>query len=126
MKLGSPTALLPYTQERYLANHILMAAIDKLHKVYTTDAEPVVWARSVGVEVLNELDSIKAAIMISAGADVKQLGASWNVSADVIRNTSMAVDTLNAMVPALSRAVLGGIGKLIAQVSEQDPKSKAT
>ncbi|KAJ2919548.1 hypothetical protein MD484_g874, partial [Candolleomyces efflorescens] len=123
--IGSPTALLPYTQERYLANHILMAAIDKLHEVYTTDSEPVVWARSVGVEVLNELDSLKAAIMMSAGADVKQVGAGWSMSADVIRNTSMAVDTLNAMVPALSRAVLGGIGKLIAQASK-DPKEKAT
>ncbi|RXW23905.1 hypothetical protein EST38_g1959 [Candolleomyces aberdarensis] len=115
--IGSYTALLPYTQERYLANHVFMAAVDKLHKVYTTEAEPIVWARSVGVEVLNELDSIKAAIMMSAGADVKQQGATWNVAADVVRNTSMAVGTLSEMVPALSRAVLGGIGNLIAQAS---------
>ena len=71
---GSYTALLPYAQERYLANHVLMSAIDKLHKVYTTELEPIVWARSVGVEVLNELDSVKAAIMMSAGANPQPNG----------------------------------------------------
>ena len=35
-----------------------MSAMDKLHKIYTTDLAPVVWARSVGVEVLNELDRV--------------------------------------------------------------------
>ena len=42
--------------------------MDKLHKVYSTTLEPVVWARSVGVEVLNELDSVKAAMMMTAGS----------------------------------------------------------
>jgi ubiquinone biosynthesis monooxygenase Coq6 len=46
-----------------------MAAIDKLHKVYSSTFKPLVWARSVGVEVLNELDSVKAALMTTAGAD---------------------------------------------------------
>lgn len=45
-----------------------MSVCDKLHKLYSTTAQPVVWARSVGLEVLNELDSIKAAMMMSAGA----------------------------------------------------------
>ncbi|KAF8647752.1 hypothetical protein AX16_006587 [Volvariella volvacea WC 439] len=66
--IGSYTALLPYSSERYFKNHTMMSAIDKLHKIYTTTAEPIVWARSVGVEVLNELDTIKAAVMLSAGA----------------------------------------------------------
>lgn len=45
-----------------------MAAIDKLHKIYSSNYEPLVWARSVGVEVLNEFDSVKAAMMMTAGA----------------------------------------------------------
>ncbi|KAL0953694.1 hypothetical protein HGRIS_004888 [Hohenbuehelia grisea] len=69
--VGSYTALLPYTQERYPANHTLMSAVDKLHKLYSTTAAPVVWARGVGLEVLNELDSIKAAFMMAAGAQVR-------------------------------------------------------
>lgn len=44
-----------------------MSVIDKLHKLFSTTSEPVVWARSVGLEVLNELDTVKAAIMMSAG-----------------------------------------------------------
>ncbi|KAI8985681.1 ubiquinone biosynthesis hydrox [Trametes punicea] len=66
--IGSRTALLPYVRERYFENHKIMAACDKLHKLYAITAEPVVWARSVGVEVLNELDSVKAAMMIAAGS----------------------------------------------------------
>lgn len=45
-----------------------MSVCDKLHKLYSTTTDPIVWARSVGLEVLNELDSIKAAMMMSAGA----------------------------------------------------------
>jgi ubiquinone biosynthesis monooxygenase Coq6 len=44
-----------------------MSVVDKLHKLYSTSFEPVVWARSVGLEVINELDPIKAAIVLSAG-----------------------------------------------------------
>jgi ubiquinone biosynthesis monooxygenase Coq6 len=58
---------MPYAQERYFENHKFMAALDKLHKLYSTSFGPVVWARSVGLEVLNEFDSIKAAIMMNAG-----------------------------------------------------------
>lgn len=65
---GSYTSLLPYTRERYFENHKMLSAVDKLHKLYSTTAEPVVWARSVGLEVLNELDTIKAALMMSAGS----------------------------------------------------------
>ncbi|KAF5336069.1 hypothetical protein D9611_006401 [Ephemerocybe angulata] len=117
--VGSYTALLPYAQERYLANHILMAAVDKLHKLYTTELEPVVWARSVGLEVLNELDSVKAAIMMQAGANAQQHGSpGWNAAASVIQNASAAVETVSAVVPALSRTIIGGIGNLLAQVNQ--------
>ncbi len=36
----------------------MMSAVDKLHKLYASTAPPVVWARSTGVEVLNELDRL--------------------------------------------------------------------
>lgn len=48
-----------------------MSAVDKLHHLYGTDAGPVVWARSLGLEVVNELDSIKAALMLQAGAKAR-------------------------------------------------------
>ncbi|RDB23405.1 Ubiquinone biosynthesis monooxygenase COQ6, mitochondrial [Hypsizygus marmoreus] len=82
--VGSYTALMPYAQERYLHNHALMGAMDKLHKLYTTTFEPVVWARSVGVEVLNESDSLKAALMMTAGSQDHKVDRSafgWNLAA---------------------------------------------
>ncbi len=45
-----------------------MSVFDKLHKLYGTSFEPVVQARSMGLEVLNEFDTLKAAIMMNAGS----------------------------------------------------------
>jgi ubiquinone biosynthesis monooxygenase Coq6 len=66
---GSYTALRSYAGERYFANHKVMSAVDKLHKIYSSNLDPIVWARSVGLEVLNELDSVKAALMMDAGGN---------------------------------------------------------
>ncbi|THH28834.1 hypothetical protein EUX98_g5352 [Antrodiella citrinella] len=66
--IGSYTSLMSYSRARYFENHKMLAAVDKLHKLYSTTADPVVWARSVGLEVLNELDTLKAAFMVSAGS----------------------------------------------------------
>ena len=45
----------------------MMSAVDKLHKLYASTAPPIVWARSTGLEVLNELDAFKAGILGAAG-----------------------------------------------------------
>ena len=84
---GSYTSLMPYARERYFENHKVMAAIDKLHKIYSCTAQPVVWARSVGLEVINELDSVKDALMINAGAGARVQNASgWNFLAKSTEN----------------------------------------
>ncbi|KAG9307901.1 ubiquinone biosynthesis hydrox [Chiua virens] len=70
------TALRPYPSERYFANHKVMSAVDKLHKLYSSTVEPIVWARSVGLEVANELDSIKAAFVMDAGGG-RSTGFGW-------------------------------------------------
>lgn len=84
-----------------------MAAVDKLHKLYTTDFEPVVWARSTGLEVVNELDSLKAAIMMTAGAGGQSSGleAGWETA-------SKGIETLGSVVQA-ARAIGGGIGGIL-------------
>lgn len=84
-----------------------MATVDKLHKIYSTEAEPIVWARSVGVEVLNELDALKAAIMMSAGArsGVDNTHASaWNTAAQGIETLAAAVQNGKAV-----GGILGGM-----------------
>jgi len=97
-----------------------MGVCDKLHKVYSNDLEPIVWARSVGVEVLNELDSLKAAMMITAGASGTQSTATtgWNLAATALQNTYTAVNTVSAVLPTVGKAVLGGVGRFLTQVSQ--------
>jgi ubiquinone biosynthesis monooxygenase Coq6 len=109
---GSYTALMPYARERYLENHKVMSAVDKLHKVYSSTAQPVVWARSVGVEVINELDSVKAALMINAGAGSRLQDASgWNLLAKGAENLTGFAST--------SKMIGAGIQELAKTASQR-------
>lgn len=81
-----------------------MAAVDKLHKIYTTDFEPVVWARSTGLEVINELDSLKAALMMTAGAGTSK-SSGWGMVAEGLQTLEGAVK--------VARTVGGGIGGIV-------------
>ncbi|EAU90565.2 COQ6 monooxygenase [Coprinopsis cinerea okayama7 len=118
--IGSYTALLPYAQQRYLENHVLMAANDKLHKIYSTELEPIVWARSVGLEVVNELDSLKAALMISAGAKPRHesYSAVWETAAKVIPNVSTVFEISRKVVPTIGGALLAGASNLLLQAQK--------
>jgi len=85
-----------------------MSAIDKLHKLYSNDMEPIVWARSVGIEVLNELDSLKTAIMTMAGAQTGPVGKeaptrnfTWDFAGNAVQTfagTGKAVEILQGAV----------------------------
>ncbi|KAH3663730.1 hypothetical protein OGAPHI_005132 [Ogataea philodendri] len=59
LDIGTKMALEPYFSERYPANHVLLGVVDKLHKIYSTDAAPLVFARSFGVNVLNNVPFVK-------------------------------------------------------------------
>lgn len=114
--VGSRTSLLPYARARYFENHKMMSAVDKLHRVYTTEATPVVWARSVGVEVLNELDTIKAAMMLSAGANPRVrtngTGALGNFAATSIETAAGAIGIAKVVGGALQSALGAGMVQL--------------
>jgi 2-polyprenyl-6-methoxyphenol hydroxylase-like FAD-dependent oxidoreductase len=66
-RLPDVSILLPYTRARWFENHKNLSAVDKFHKLCSPRLLPAVWARSVGLGVVNELDTIKAALMIAAG-----------------------------------------------------------
>ncbi|KAH6915856.1 COQ6 monooxygenase [Coprinopsis sp. MPI-PUGE-AT-0042] len=119
--IGSYTALLPYAQKRYLENHVLMSSMDKLQKLYSTELSPIVWARSVGLEVVNELDSLKAALMISAGAQPKEDKTTneWDTAANLIRSASNAVEVTKSVIPGVAGAVLNGVVGLLQQVQQR-------
>lgn len=92
----------------------MMSATDKLHKLYSTDIQPIVWARSVGVEVLNELDSVKAAIMMTAGAQERHktgaASAGWNFAGDVAETVATTVKTVDFLKDVVENA-LGSVLK---------------
>lgn len=111
--IGSYTSLLPYAQERYFENHKLMSAMDKLHKLYTTDLAPVVWARSVGVEVLNELDTVKAAMMIQAGSSPKPKRAEEGPAATAWGAAATGLESLATAV-GVARMVGGGLPGMVS------------
>ena len=113
---GSYTTLLPYARARYFENHKMLSATDKLHKLYTTTLPPVVWARSVGVEALNELDTVKAAIMMNAGAHVSKHNRPdaglWNAAAgglELVNNVSNVVKTVGGALGAVAASKLSDV-----------------
>jgi ubiquinone biosynthesis monooxygenase Coq6 len=66
--LGGITALAPYPRERYLPNHVMLAAVDKLNLVFGARNPLINWARGTGLEVINELGPLKAFFMANAGS----------------------------------------------------------
>ncbi|KAJ7077834.1 ubiquinone biosynthesis hydrox [Mycena belliarum] len=110
--VGSHTALLPYAQERYLENHKVMSVMDKLHKLYSMSSEPVVWARSVGLEVVNELDSVKAALMMEASGK-QGLTSMWDLAAKRSENFAAASNAATAIRTGISGFLGAGIQRVL-------------
>jgi ubiquinone biosynthesis monooxygenase Coq6 len=116
---GSRTALAPYARERYFENHKVMSAVDKLHKLYASTAPPVVWARSTGVEVLNELDAIKAGIIAAAGGQSSTRGGvsfPWEMVASGVEALVGGARVAGAVGGGL-RSVAGGILQQLARAA---------
>ena len=90
----------------------MLAAVDKLHKLYSSTFEPVVWARSVGLEVINELDAVKAALMISAGSGTEMRSAGWDLAAGGVGRMDSAVDGLKVLGQGLITMVGMGLQEL--------------
>lgn len=66
LDIGSLLAIEPYWADRYFANHLKLGVVDKLHKIYSTDWEPVVQLRSFGLNLINNLDFVKRELMKQA------------------------------------------------------------
>lgn len=94
----------------------MLSAVDKLHKLYSTTAEPVVWARSVGVEVLNELDTLKTALMVTAGS--QQLnrsvgGVDLGLAAHGLETVATGLNSVKVAGEIASGMMWSGIQKLM-------------
>src|SRR5438477_10376467 len=66
LTVGSVVAMAKYPLERYSANHRMLGVCDKLHKLYCVESGVAVKLRSWGLEVVNELGSLKRFIVQSA------------------------------------------------------------
>lgn len=102
----------------------MMAAVDKLHKMYTTDFEPVVWARSTGLEVVNELDSLKAAIMMTAGGSGSHKSSSaelsgWGAVAKGVEALSSAAQVARASGGGIGGIVGTGVQSLVKRMTSE-------
>lgn len=88
---------------------------DKLHKLYSTTNPTAVWARSTGLEVLNELDSLKGALMSAAGG----AGGSGINSGISGRNgtgwSGVAATGLEGVIHGVAavKAVASGVGSVV-------------
>lgn len=104
--IGSYNALKGYARDRYWQNQKMLSAVDHLHWLYAGTPVPlaqqadggkrqrerdglakttakeavgrgVIWARSTGLEVINELGFVKNAFMRQAGSTTIARGAPW-------------------------------------------------
>ncbi|GAA5939893.1 putative N,N-dimethylaniline monooxygenase COQ6 [Sporobolomyces koalae] len=102
--IGSYVGLLEYPRKRYFKNHTLLSACDHLHSLFKSESKPIVWARSNGFEVLNELDGVKQFLVGNAGGvggTSRNMGpGSWGVVAN-------GLETLNQV-----KSMVGMVGSL--------------
>lgn len=110
--------MLPYHQARYAPNHAILSVTDKLHKIYSLSSGPAVWARSVGVEVLNELGPLKGAMMGAAGATVsKATGGADSGSLPLWNAAASGLEALNSTTQ-VGKALLGAMGSTVGTVAQ--------
>lgn len=64
--IGSIHLLRQYASERYVRNIMMISSCDKLHRLFSTDAAPVTWARSLGLNAVNNVGFLKVVQNIHA------------------------------------------------------------
>ncbi|GAB5591477.1 Putative ubiquinone biosynthesis monooxygenase [Umbelopsis nana] len=57
--IGHIHLLSHYASNRYGRNVAMLSACDKIHRLFGTEFEPIVWARSFGFHAVNAFDSVK-------------------------------------------------------------------
>lgn len=68
MDIGSCWCLDEYNSDRWAANNAMLGVVDKLQKLYSASSGPVVWGRSLGLDIVNKLGPLKGALMGAASS----------------------------------------------------------
>src|SRR5713226_9063014 len=98
----------------------MMSAVDKLHKLYASTEPPVVWVRSTGVEVLNELDTLKVGIIRAAGGQSSAgsaPGSSWEIvpsAAEGLVGGTWVVGAVGAGLKSVAGSILQQLERVAA------------
>jgi len=61
--IGCSFTLDRYNADRWIRNNAMLGVVDKLHKLYSVESGPLVWARSAGLNMVNRLDGVKRGLM---------------------------------------------------------------
>lgn len=64
--IGSSWALDGYNAEQWPKNNAMLGTVDKLHKIYSAESGPVVWGRSVGLDLVDRAGWLKGWFMKQA------------------------------------------------------------
>ncbi|GAB7347423.1 hypothetical protein MBLNU459_g4344t1 [Dothideomycetes sp. NU459] len=64
--IGSTWALEAYNAEQWAKNNAMLGTVDKLHKLYSVGSGPIVWARSLGLDAVDKMGSLKGFFMRQA------------------------------------------------------------
>ncbi|GAW14293.1 hypothetical protein ANO14919_036940 [Xylariales sp. No.14919] len=67
--IGTRMSLESYNSERYIANHVLLGVVDKLHKLYSVESGPLVPLRSWGLSAVNAMGPLKGFFMRQAAGN---------------------------------------------------------
>lgn len=66
MDIGSCWCLDGYNADRWAKNNAMLGVVDKLQKLYSVGSGPVVWGRSLGLDLVNKMGPLKGALMGAA------------------------------------------------------------
>lgn len=100
---GQYTNLRSYPRARYIPNHAILSTCDHLSTLYSSKLAPIVWARSTGLETLNEIDSLKNLLMGGAGSRIsaekggRRSAGGWGVVADGMEKVRSGVEVAKAV-----------------------------
>jgi ubiquinone biosynthesis monooxygenase Coq6 len=66
MDIGSCWCLDGYNGDRWAKNNAMLGVVDKLQKIYSAGSGPVVWGRSLGLDLVNKMGPLKGLLMGAA------------------------------------------------------------
>ncbi len=113
--------MLPYTRERYPANHLLLSTTDKLHHLFRNRNGVINWARGLGMDVINELGPVKKALMERAGASAAgttRKGGVYNTAADGLEGWKTVKGMADLVAGVGKEAVRNGARRLLERMAK--------